>query len=111
MSPDASFSMTAAAAMRICAINQENGADQGLRIAVQGGGCAGFQYTFLMDNLINPDDHVFEHGGAKVILDEMSLSLLNGSCLEFQEDLSSSMFVIKNPLAVLGCGCGNSFSI
>ncbi len=105
------FDITEAAATRISSINKENQLSQRLRIAVQGGGCSGFQYTFLMDDAENPDDHVFLNGEATVVIDEVSLELLNGSTLDYQDDLASSMFVIKNPSAKSGCGCGNSFSI
>lgn len=105
------FNITDTAATRISSINRENKLSQMLRIAVQGGGCSGFQYTFIMDDAQNPDDHVFVNAEATVIIDEVSLELLNGSTLDYQDDLSSSMFVIKNPSAKSGCGCGNSFSI
>lgn len=106
-----SLTLTDAAAMRILSINAENGATQMLRIAVQGGGCSGFQYTFLMDDQVLSDDKTFERNGAVIIIDETSLDLLNGAIIDFQDDLSASMFVIKNPNATSGCGCGNSFSI
>ena len=105
------ITVTQSACKRIAQINRENQADQRLRIAVQGGGCSGFQYTFLMDDVVNSDDHVFESNGSKVVVDEVSLELIQGSILDFQEDLAASMFVIKNPVAKSGCGCGNSFSI
>lgn len=105
------FSVTEGAGARIKAINAQNNTSNMLRIAVQGGGCSGFQYTFLMDDVVNGDDHTFEQNGGVVVIDEVSLDLLNGSTLDYQDDLSSSMFVIKNPIAKSGCGCGNSFSI
>lgn len=108
------FSISDAAAKRIADICEENGANVNgtrLRIAVQGGGCSGFQYTFVMDDARHSDDYVFTHNNAHVILDEASLSLLSGSILDYQDDLAASMFVIKNPNASGGCGCGNSFSI
>ena len=110
------LNITDAAAGRIADICKENGKNAAdgttrLRIAVQGGGCSGFQYTFLMDEEQLSDDHVFSHNDAHVILDESSLSLLSGSTLDYQDDLAASMFVLKNPKATGGCGCGNSFSI
>lgn len=105
------ITVTDSAGQRIAAINAENKASQMLRIAVQGGGCSGFQYTFLMDDVVNSDDQVFENAGSKVVVDEVSLELIHGSILDYQDDLAASMFVIKNPVAKSGCGCGNSFSI
>lgn len=108
------FSISDAAARRIADICTENGTSphtMRLRIAVQGGGCSGFQYTFLMDDAQQSDDHIFSHHGAHVIVDESSLSLLSGSTLDYQDDLAASMFVLKNPNARSGCGCGNSFSL
>ena len=110
------FQMTAAASCRIATINQQNQEQKALRIAVQGGGCAGFQYTFLMDATVLVDDHVFESNAdnglmARVVIDEVSLSFLKGCILDYQDDLAASMFVIKNPQATGGCGCGNSFSL
>ena len=92
-------------------IEEESNPDLKLRVFITGGGCSGFQYTFLMDDLQNSDDQVFEHVGAKVVIDEVSLSLIDESTLDYSEDLSASMFTIKNPMAKSGCGCGNSFSI
>ena len=82
-----------------------------LRITLSGGGCSGFQYGFALDHQVNPDDHIFESHGVKVIIDEASLELMNGAEIDFYQDLMSASFVIKNPNANSGCGCGNSFSI
>lgn len=82
-----------------------------LRVTINGGGCSGFQYAFSLDANVNEDDHVFESGGIKVVADEASLGLINGSEIDFHQDMMSASFVIKNPNAASGCGCGNSFSI
>lgn len=82
-----------------------------LRIAVSGGGCSGFQYAFTFDHIQLPDDYVFQHNDARVIVDETSLNLLDGTTLDFTEELAGSMFVLQNPNATSQCGCGNSFSI
>jgi iron-sulfur cluster insertion protein len=105
------LTLTKAAATRIKIINDQNTKAERLRIAVQGGGCSGFQYTFLMDDQVLSDDLVFEKDGAEIVIDEVSLSLLDGSVLDYQDDLTASMFVMTNPNAKTGCGCGNSFSI
>src|ERR1043166_1120132 len=100
------------AARRIAALKTQEAAEGAfLRIAVSGGGCSGFQYGLSFDEERNPDDVVFEHGGGRVVVDEVSLDLLNGSEVDFVEDLMGASFQIKNPNAASSCGCGNSFSI
>jgi iron-sulfur cluster insertion protein len=100
------------AARRIAALkNQEEAPNAHLRIAVSGGGCSGFQYGLSFDDQRNPDDFVFERDGVTVVVDDVSLNLLNGSEVDFVEDLMGASFQIRNPNAASSCGCGNSFSI
>lgn len=82
-----------------------------LRITVSGGGCSGFQYSFAFDDKVNEDDRLFERDGAKVVVDSISLELLEGSQVDFIEDLIGSYFAINNPNASSSCGCGTSFSV
>jgi iron-sulfur cluster insertion protein len=104
--------ITDSAARRIAALKaQEEAGDAFLRIAVSGGGCSGFQYGLTFDEETNPDDVVFEHGGVRVVVDDVSLDLLNGAAIDFVEDLMGASFQIRNPNAASSCGCGNSFSI
>jgi iron-sulfur cluster insertion protein len=104
--------ITDSAARRIAALKaQEEAGNAFLRIAVSGGGCSGFQYGLTFDEETNPDDLVFEHGGVRVVVDEVSLDLLNGAEIDFVEDLMGASFQIRNPNAASSCGCGNSFSI
>jgi iron-sulfur cluster insertion protein len=104
--------ITDSAARRIAALKaQEEAGDAFLRIAVSGGGCSGFQYGLTFDEETNPDDVVFEHGGVRVVVDAVSLDLLNGAAIDFVEDLMGASFQIRNPNAASSCGCGNSFSI
>lgn len=107
------FTITENAAKRICYIlsKEKEGDTLRLRISVSGGGCSGFQYHFIFDDAQTADDLVFEQSGASVIIDTLSLGLLNGSTLDYTVDLTASLFVIKNPNASSGCGCGNSFSV
>lgn len=85
-------------------------AGQMLRLAVNPGGCSGFEYAFKFDSTTNADDKVFERDGAKLVIDTASLDLLNGSTLNYIDNLMGAMFVVENPNATSGCGCGNSFS-
>lgn len=107
------FSVTDNAAKRILALLSEEAKQDNLRlrISVSGGGCSGFQYHFVLDNQQQSDDLIFAHKGAEVIVDEVSLGLLEGSMLDYVEDMVASSFVLKNPNATASCGCGNSFSI
>jgi len=104
--------LTENAARRIAMLReQEQAQDAWLRIAVSGGGCSGFQYGFSFDDRRNDDDVVFERDGVGVVVDEVSLDLLNGAEIDFVEDLMGAAFQIRNPNAASSCGCGNSFSI
>lgn len=106
------ITVTESAARRIAALKaQEEAANAFLRIAVSGGGCSGFQYGLSFDDTQSPDDHVFERGGVTVVVDDVSLDLLNGAEIDFVEDLMGASFQIRNPNAASSCGCGNSFSI
>jgi iron-sulfur cluster insertion protein len=104
--------VTDSAARRIAALKeQEAAAGAFLRIAVSGGGCSGFQYGLSFDDQKNPDDLVFARDDVAVIIDDVSLDLLNGAEIDFVEDLMGASFQIKNPNAASSCGCGNSFSV
>ncbi len=92
-------------------IAQESADGMMLRVSVSGGGCAGFQYGFSFDDQVQPADLVFEQHGVKVVIDDMSLDLLNGSEIDFVEDLAGASFQIRNPNATSSCGCGTSFSV
>lgn len=82
-----------------------------LRVAVLGGGCSGFQYEFSFADDLESGDIVFEHEDAKVVIDEMSLQYINGSTIDYTDDLIGSSFQIRNPNATSSCGCGTSFAV
>lgn len=107
------FSITDTAAKRIQFLLEKDNKSTPwrLRIQVSGGGCSGFQYHFTLDDQQHADDYIFSHQGSDVIIDEISLGLLEGSALDYIEDMVASTFVLKNPNATASCGCGNSFSI
>ena len=81
------------------------------RITVLGGGCAGFQYKFDFTDKINEDDMIFEYENAKILIDKVSIELINGSKIDYVNELIGSSFKISNPQASSSCGCGTSFSI
>jgi iron-sulfur cluster insertion protein len=104
--------LTENAVRRIAVLRaQENTENAFLRIAVSGGGCSGFQYGLSFDDQRNEDDFAFERDGVTVVVDDVSLGLLNGAEVDFVEDLIGASFQIRNPNAASSCGCGNSFSI
>jgi iron-sulfur cluster insertion protein len=104
--------VTENAARQIAALRtQEQAENAFLRIAVSGGGCSGFQYGLSFDHQRNDDDFLFERDGVTVVVDDVSLALLNGAEVDFVEDLMGASFQIRNPNAASSCGCGNSFSI
>ena len=86
------------------------GQGQALRVAVEGGGCSGFQYEIKLDAPA-PDDLVLEGDGERVVVDSVSLPFLAGAVIDFSEDLIGARFVIENPNASSSCGCGISFSM
>ncbi|WP_323783086.1 iron-sulfur cluster assembly accessory protein [Thalassovita sp.] len=83
---------------------------QALRVAVEGGGCSGFQYDIKLD-APGDDDLVLEGAGEKVVVDSVSLPFLTGATIDFSEELIGARFVIDNPNATASCGCGTSFSM
>jgi iron-sulfur cluster insertion protein len=92
-------------------IAEESNPNLKLRVFIQGGGCSGFQYGFTLDEVQNEDDFDFDHSGVKVLVDSMSMQYLQGSTIDYRDDISGSSFVINNPQATTTCGCGSSFSV
>ena len=104
--------ITESAAARIKVIlDQEENRGMMLRISVSGGGCSGFQYGFTFDDAPGEADRVLERGGAKIVIDDVSLEMMNGAKIDYVEDMIGAAFQIKNPVAKTSCGCGNSFSV
>lgn len=108
----AGISISDRAAERVAHLmEQQPGDDLMLRVSVSGGGCSGFQYGFAFDDARHDDDLVFSHAGVDVVVDEMSLELLEGAEIDFVEDLAGAAFRIDNPNATASCGCGSSFAV
>ena len=99
------------AARRIAEIVAGNPGKPLLRISVEGGGCSGFQYKFDLVGQSEADDLIIEHGGARVLIDRVSLEYMAGSEIDFVDDLIGSAFKVINPNATASCGCGTSFSV
>ena len=103
--------LSASAARRITKILSGEPGGTALRVSVSGGGCSGFQYGFDLDQTRAPDDLVIERDGATVLIDSVSLPYMDGSEIDFVDDLIGQAFKIHNPNATASCGCGTSFSI
>ena len=103
--------LTASAARRVAWIAERQGKPAILRLAVDGGGCAGFTYKFELAENAAEDDAVAETEGVRLVVDPMSLDLVRGSAVDFVEDLGGASFRVTNPNAASGCGCGSSFSV
>ena len=84
--------------------------EAGLRVAVQGGGCSGFQYQLALDEQ-REGDQVFDHDGIRIIVDELSLRYVDGSTVDYTESLMGAGFQVENPNVVAACGCGSSFRV
>ena len=106
-----SFTVTERAARRIAQILAAEAKPSVLRVSVEGGGCSGFQYKFDIQEAPAPDDMVIEQDGAKIVVDPVSLQYMDGSALDYVNDLIGASFKIENPQATAACGCGTSFSL
>ncbi len=102
--------VTPRAFARLAEINEGADAPKALRVAVEGGGCSGFQYDIKLDDAAE-DDLVLEGAGQKVVVDSVSLPFLENAVIDFSEELIGARFVIENPNATSSCGCGTSFSM
>ena len=103
--------LTKAAAAQVVKVLRGEGPETCLRVAVNGGGCSGFQYAFDIVSSREADDLVLERDGAVVLIDPVSLDYLRGSNIDFVDDLIGQAFKIDNPNATASCGCGTSFAI
>lgn len=108
---DPAIDITPAAAARVAAIAGKQGKPAMLRLSVDGGGCAGFQYVFGLADTIAEDDVIAERDGVRLVVDPVSLDLVRGSAVDFVESLGGAAFRVENPNAASGCGCGTSFSV
>ena len=105
------MTLSPAAAARVALIAIKQGKPAILRLAVEGGGCSGFQYKFGLADAPEADDLVVERDGVQLLVDSISLDLIAGSTVDYVESLGGAAFKVENPQAASGCGCGSSFSI
>lgn len=111
MTEPATIALSPNAAARVAAIAQRQGKPAVLRLSVEGGGCAGFQYRFGLADEIAADDVAVARDGVTLVVDPVSLDLVRGSTVDFVESLGGAAFQVTNPQAASGCGCGTSFSV
>ena len=95
---------------RLAEIAAVTGQAKALRVAVEGGGCSGFQYDIKLDEPAD-DDLILEKNGQRVLVDQVSLPFLSNAVIDFSAELIGARFVIQNPNAQSSCGCGTSFSL
>ena len=105
------FGLSLSAAERIQHMLSSEPEGSFFRVAVLGGGCSGFQYDFSIDQKRNDDDIVFTAHGVDVVVDDMSIELIDHAELDYVQDLMGSYFAVTNPNATASCGCGTSFSV
>ncbi len=105
------ISLTPSAAARVAAIASRQKKPAILRLAVDGGGCSGFQYKFELAEAPTADDTTAETDGVTLVVDSVSLDLVRGASVDYVESLGGAAFRVTNPQAASGCGCGSSFSI
>ena len=110
MQANISFSDKAVAKVQTL-LDAEGDPDLRLRVFITGGGCNGFSYGFTFDDDVAEDDALIEKSGVGMVVDAMSYPYLEGSEVDYVEDLSGSQFVVSNPNATATCGCGNSFAV
>jgi len=108
---DSSLTLSPSAASRVAAIAGKQGKPAILRLSVEGGGCSGFQYKFGLAEGPDGDDLIAETDGVKLVVDPVSLDLVQGCVVDYVESLGGAAFKVENPNAASGCGCGSSFSI
>ncbi len=102
--------VTQRAFARLAEINANTDDTKALRIAVEGGGCSGFQYDIKLDDPAD-DDVILEGGGQKVVIDNVSLPFLSNAVIDYTQEIIGARFVIENPNTTSSCGCGTSFSM
>ena len=109
ISPVVSLTETAAAKVRELQAEEPEGQASVLRIAIQGGGCSGFEYALGFDTGVQEGDEALEYHGVTVVVDPLSAPYIKGSTIDFVDSLQESGFKIDNPNAGASCGCGHSF--
>ena len=109
--PAPQIALTPSAAARVATIAGRQNKPAILRLSIEGGGCSGFQYRFGLADTPEADDAVTETDGVRLVVDSVSLDLVQGARVDYVESLGGAAFRVDNPMAAAGCGCGSSFAI
>ena len=110
MAPATVVTLTDAAVSKLSELTkEETNPAIGLRVYVYSGGCSGFRYGMMLEDAPTPEDQILEASGIKVYVDGQSISLLQGSQIDYVDTLMGAGFTVNNPNAVAACGCGSSF--
>ena len=109
--PLVTLTESAAAKVKQLMADEPEGEADVLRVAIQGGGCSGFQYGLGFDRGSQEGDHEFEAHGVQVVVDPFSAPYLMGAEIDFVDSIEQAGFAINNPNAVSSCGCGHSFQV
>ena len=108
---NSALTLSPAAAARVATIAAKQAKPAILRLAVEGGGCSGFQYRFALAETPEADDAIAETDGVRLVVDPISLDLIAGCTVDYVESLGGAAFRVENPNASAGCGCGSSFAV
>ena len=103
--------LTENAAERVRGYLQRRGHGVGLRLGIRKTGCSGYAYVIDYADSIDPDDVVFEERGVRVVVDNASLQLIDGTQVDFVKEGINEAFKFRNPNVKGECGCGESFSV
>lgn len=104
------LNLTPSAIERIKEVLEQESPNSKLRVFVEGGGCSGFQYGFMVEEADTEGDFEFDFENVKLLIDPVSAQYIEGITIDFKDDIEGARFVMKNPNAVTTCGCGSSFS-
>ena len=108
---NSALTLSPAAAARVATIAAKQAKPAILRLAVEGGGCSGFQYRFALAETPEADDAIAETDGVRLVVDPIRLDLIAGCTVDYVESLGGAAFRVENPNASAGCGCGSSFAV
>jgi iron-sulfur cluster assembly accessory protein len=111
--PEGPIALTPKAVQMVKITREQEGIDPsfGLRVAVRGGGCSGFEYALDFDGEVRDNDYVLEYDGLKVVIDSVSARYLEGTTIDYVLGMAGTGFKFNNPKAVGTCGCGSSFAV
>jgi iron-sulfur cluster assembly accessory protein len=111
--PEGPVTLTPKALEMVKITREQEGIDStyGLRVAVRGGGCSGFEYALDFDDEPRETDYVLDYPGLRIFVDAVSARYLQGTTIDYALGMAGAGFKFQNPNAVGSCGCGSSFAV